>query len=909
MISFAPTLKPRFIKIKSKKDWVPRLIDKIECPICGLDEIKEHKTKWIGQCSSCGHIHCFLYLTPVQNILYQLRAKILNMFGGTGCVDEETEFFNGKEWKKISEYKKGDKVLQYNKDGTSELVEPSKYHKYKADGWWTFENRYLDMKLSKEHNVAFLNKNKELVKLNATELSLKHNLSGKGLRYEIPQGFIFDNKNKKTISDDKLRIMVAIAADAYLKKDKIYIKIKKERKQDRLRNLLLSENIEFDEKKWKDGYITFKFTNDGYSKFISDWVYDLNINDLNVVSHELILWDGSAISGRGKKSESFYTTYKREADAAQYVFSATGYKSKISHDNRKYIISGDYCYRVGKAKKINTTLRSANSNKFIWEESKGEEYKYCFTVPSGLLVLRRSNKIFITGNSGKTTASAMIIAEEMRNNPGVKVAAFAQTIEQLKQTGKEELDKMFFDSEWVTKNDNVWKHRNGSKITWYTSDSEQKIRGMNIGLAWLLESSGIPHEIFKQLMTRTRQDEMKKFKINEDGDKIFEYDEETKTYKVVVLLEKGMIINETNPTYEWPRDKALFKSHTILYTESVRGINKIASFVEPMEDPENPKNILNMISVMFASIDNPLMTNEYISSIRMTYDTEDEYNRDIYCDMSYTSGLIYGEYADKMFKPVIDISVDGKGTMWLESIDPGGAGEGNDESAYGLIKLTMPKKSNELPMIEVVDGYKKSGLSTAEEAVEIWKKRNQYGWDLSKNFKSVVDPHGVKAEKKTKSNIVKDLRIYDIYLNKDEVNPDVDWGIKRVKGFLKAGKLVFNNNEFGMQAKNEVSTYVWTKNKSRSTVTGKINVKPIERNNHIMDMLRFAVTVIPVRPSAMTVFDEVAGSYSIEDLQRKKYSANSLDMFAQQYEIKDDFQMQEENKEKERGGGIWVPEF
>lgn len=595
MISFAPTLKPRFIKIKSKPDWMPRLIDKIECPTCGLEEIKKNKTKWIGKCNSCGHIHCFLYLTPVQNIIYQLRAKILNMFGGTG--------------------------------------------------------------------------------------------------------------------------------------------------------------------------------------------------------------------------------------------------------------------------------------------------------------------------SGKTTASAMIVSEEMRNNPGVKVAAFAQTIEQLKQTGKEELNKMFFDEEWVIKNDNVWKHRNGSRITWYTSDSEQKIRGMNIGLGWLLESSGIPHEIFKQLMTRTRQDEMKKFKVNEEGDKIFEYDEETKTYKAVVLLEKGMILNETNPTYEWPRDKALFKSHTVLYTESVRGIDKIASFVEPMEDPENPKNVLNMISILFASIDNPMMTEEYISSIRMTYDDEDEYNRDIYCDMSFTSGLIYGEFADRMFKPTIDISVDGTNTLWLESIDPGGAGEGNDESAYGLIKLTMPRTSNELPTIEVVDGYKKSGLSTAEEAVEIWKIRNQYRWDLSKNFKSVVDPHGVKAEKKTKSNIIKDLRIYDIYLSKEDVNDDVDYGIKRVKGFLKAGKLSFNNNEFGMQAKNEVSTYVWTKNKSRSTVTGKVTVKPIERNNHIMDMLRFAVTVVPVRPSAMSIFNESAGAYSIEDLRRKNYSADSLDMFAQQFEMKDDFELEEERKTTERKSGVWLPDY
>ena len=30
-------------------------------------------------------------------------------------------------------------------------------------------------------------------------------------------------------------------------------------------------------------------------------------------------------------------------------------------------------------------------------------YKYCFTVPTHALVMRRKNNIFISGNSGKTT--------------------------------------------------------------------------------------------------------------------------------------------------------------------------------------------------------------------------------------------------------------------------------------------------------------------------------------------------------------------------------------------------------------------------------------------------------------------------------------------------------------------------
>jgi Flp pilus assembly CpaF family ATPase len=44
-------------------------------------------------------------------------------------------------------------------------------------------------------------------------------------------------------------------------------------------------------------------------------------------------------------------------------------------------------------------------NNVVPEEVVPEDgFKYCFTVPTHALVLRRNNKIFITGNSGKSTA-------------------------------------------------------------------------------------------------------------------------------------------------------------------------------------------------------------------------------------------------------------------------------------------------------------------------------------------------------------------------------------------------------------------------------------------------------------------------------------------------------------------------
>ena len=51
-------------------------------------------------------------------------GEITILAGETGCVDGKTEFFNGHQWKPISEYEKGEKVLQYNIDGSASLVKP-----------------------------------------------------------------------------------------------------------------------------------------------------------------------------------------------------------------------------------------------------------------------------------------------------------------------------------------------------------------------------------------------------------------------------------------------------------------------------------------------------------------------------------------------------------------------------------------------------------------------------------------------------------------------------------------------------------------------------------------------------------------------------------------------------------------
>ena len=82
--------------------------------------------------------------------------KIFIVNGRGGCVDCNTEFFNGFKWKKICDYDINDKVLQYNADGTAELVIPEKFIVNECENLNLYQNTYLDFCVSDDHECYYI---------------------------------------------------------------------------------------------------------------------------------------------------------------------------------------------------------------------------------------------------------------------------------------------------------------------------------------------------------------------------------------------------------------------------------------------------------------------------------------------------------------------------------------------------------------------------------------------------------------------------------------------------------------------------------------------------------------------------------------------------------------------------------
>lgn len=395
------------------KEYVMRLIsDAKDVPVTSVVDYSELEELDISQMDGVK-----TGIKPLDNELIKIFYGTLTVLSGRpGCVDCETEFFDGKRWKSISEYQKGDKVLQYNADGTASLVYPEQYHKYPCEEFWELKSSHgINQMLSDEHNIVYMSSKGNLVKRNICDFIESHNKT----KFGSEAGFIttFDyGAEGIPLTDEQIRVMCMVTADGYFPNkngNKCHVRLKKARKKKRAEKLLKAANIPFTVHQWnpKDlDYYTFVFDAPLRTKVFNEYWYQCNNHQLNIIARECVEWDGTTCG----KSVSYSTVVRETADFIQFAFSASGYRSHIGISDRRNDPKRNRKieYTISRTKAKYVRLRSNSGKKIEINKVKtGDGYKYCFTVPSGMLVLRRNGDINITGNSGKTSIIDQTIAK------------------------------------------------------------------------------------------------------------------------------------------------------------------------------------------------------------------------------------------------------------------------------------------------------------------------------------------------------------------------------------------------------------------------------------------------------------------------------------------------------------------
>ena len=296
----------------------------------------------------------------IDRVMYgNFENSLTVLTGKAGCVDCDTEFFNGHEWKRIADFKQGDKVLQYNDDGTAELVSPLVYVKSPCDKLWHFKTKYgLDQCLSDDHNVYYRTNDKRPVTKKFSEIRKVHESNKRGFSGYFYRSFEYGGKGVN-LTDTVIKAFCIT---------------------------FVHQNGEY------GSFCT------AFSKMLAESWYDCTYRQLCVICDALLF-----LRGYG----NFSTTSKEVADFIQFAFTATHRSANIYADGETYNV-------IVSNRKMFGMTDSDGSKAKIEEYITKDGFMYCFTVPSHKWVMRRNNKIVVTGNSGKSTwLNQFFIAEPL----------------------------------------------------------------------------------------------------------------------------------------------------------------------------------------------------------------------------------------------------------------------------------------------------------------------------------------------------------------------------------------------------------------------------------------------------------------------------------------------------------------
>lgn len=361
-------------------------------------------------------------IIKAKNSLQRCALDLLNndsitsvaILGGYGCVDCETEFFNGKEWKQISDYDPDDKVLEFDvNSGQAILSKPYAYIKKPCDSFWLFnDNNYgISQCLSEEHEILYKTNTALMEKIPVKEVVDKQ-LNQEGFDKEIPCTFFYHGDGIN-YTDEEIRISVLAFCAGRTDRGahRFILTARTPKRVEQFKAFFEANNTEY----YMYGinpearrYFFNAYRPISQDKFTPDW-YNCSLRQLQIIcdTAEKLF----RIKDHIYKSENIlYIKYKENADFLQFAFAACGKRTTIIQNSEFH-----YKIYIQDNPTISFTKDKYRIKPILVKSTDG--YKYCFTMPTGNLILRRNGNIFLTGNSGKThLCTRMAVYHVMENS-------------------------------------------------------------------------------------------------------------------------------------------------------------------------------------------------------------------------------------------------------------------------------------------------------------------------------------------------------------------------------------------------------------------------------------------------------------------------------------------------------------
>jgi tRNA-splicing ligase RtcB (3'-phosphate/5'-hydroxy nucleic acid ligase) len=345
-----------------------------------------------------------------------------------GCVDGDSEYLSPVGWRKISQYD-GGPVMQYEPviDGTGigHFVQPEAYIVKPCEKFFRFRTKYgIDQMLTADHRVLCWrlkgrDRREALVTMTADAFAAEHESLKQGFKARFATTFVPDLDTEIALTAEQIRVQVMVNADGHLDHGgKVAIRLKKERKITRARDLLTRAEILWTERtSATDNVTTFRFTPPLYTRSYAPF-WEAHHGQLMHLTDECLYWDGS------EAEQCFYTRDRESADFIQYAFTACGRRAVLRADTHP---DGKLDYRVFRHDKTMVSMAGVPKTPITVVPAENGK-AYCFTVPSGFWVMRRGGNIVMTGNCGMMAVRTQWTEAEVRDRAG-SLAPLREAIE------------------------------------------------------------------------------------------------------------------------------------------------------------------------------------------------------------------------------------------------------------------------------------------------------------------------------------------------------------------------------------------------------------------------------------------------------------------------------------------------
>ena len=400
--------------------------------------------------------------------------------------------------------------------------------------------------------------------------------------------------------------------------------------------------------------------------------------------------------------------------------------------------------------------------------------------------------------SGKTTMDAAEFACHALSIPNGRSLITAQSLQQVKEAVLPELEK-FIPPWFVSKQTKTplpkYTLTNGHEIIVYASNDEEKLRSLNLTSFWIVEASGVAFKIFTQLQTRLRN----RAAVVKD--------------KMGYEIEhKFMGLVESNPEEGWIRDEFLLRSGKICASKSVD-----TSSYDKLKTKKAESAYHSFLS---ASVDNKYLPKTFIPD--MCVGKSDKWVRKyIYCYLEVKEGTVYPEFMDCIVDP-FPVPRD-----WLRVY-------GFDKGWADATCLCCGAIDPNSGICYIYDEYYES-----QQPITFHGRRVKEKIDGFEMYKPIQADPSVRNKNDRDGVSYQDYFYQTCGIWLAEGNNNLLDGIDRVRDFMYLGKLKFFTNCVNL--KEEAGNYIWKQDKD-----GILQDSPVDRNNHLMDALRYLCMGLPL---------------------------------------------------------------